>query len=202
MDILLPLSGTGPGIVVAHAWWGLNQTIRDYGAALAQDGFVVALPDLFDGKVATTVDGAQELADTDWSPNAGDRLRTAIEELAASETVTGDAVALVGFSYSGFAALGLAGDTNLRLSRIVIYYATRRLAVEHLPVLAHFAENDPFESTEDMVEVAKGLVADGPPNGAFTYPGTQHWFAEADRPEYDAAAARLAFERTVKFLRE
>lgn len=201
MDILLPPSGQGPGVVVAHAWWGLNGTIRDYGARLTREGFVVALPDLFDGNVATTIDGAQGLADTDWLPNAGERLRTAINELAANEAVTDAKVALVGFSYSGFAAFALAGDADLPLSRAVIYYATRRLAAGHVPVLAHFAENDTFESTEDMNEVAAGLMADGPPNAAFTYPGTHHWFAEADRPEYDAGAAGLAFERTVEFLR-
>ena len=202
MDIVLPPSGTGPGVVVAHPWWGLNRTIRDYGAWLAEQGFVVGLPDLFDGKVATTIEGAQELADTDWVPNASERLRDAIFELARNATVNADKSALVAFSYSGFHAYGLAGRAELPLGRAVIYYATRRLANGHVPVLVHFAENDPFEAAEDMKEVADGLAKDGPPNAAFTYPGTTHWFAEADRPEYEAAAAELAKQRTLEFLRQ
>ncbi len=83
-------------------------------------------------------------------------------------------------------------ERSCRSSRVVIHYATRRLANGHLPVLVHFAENDPFESAEDIKEVADGLAADGTPNAAYSYAGTTHWFAEADRPEYDEAAAELA----------
>jgi len=34
-----------------------------------------------------------------------------------------------------------------------------------------------------------------------THSGTKHWFAEADRPEYDKTAADLAFGETVAFLK-
>jgi carboxymethylenebutenolidase len=32
------------------------------------------------------------------------------------------------------------------------------------------------------------------------YPGVAHWFVESDRPEYEPAAASLAWERTFEFL--
>jgi carboxymethylenebutenolidase len=72
------------------------------------------------------------------------------------------------------------------------------LPPNHVPVLAHLAASDDFESTEDMQALASALIA---PSAAYTYPNTKHWFAESNRPEYDEAAAKLAFERTVAFLK-
>ena len=196
MDILSPPHATGPGVLVAHPWWGLNQTIRDYGAALASAGFVVGLPDLFEGAVTTTIEGAQQLAHSNW-PNATDRLSKALNELAEA---TGGAVGTVGFSYGAFHLMRLL-ETDVPLSGLAIYYATfSPLPPQHAPVLAHLAENDAEESTADMQALSAALGAAGSPNAAFTYAGTKHWFAESDRPEFDASAAGLAFERTVQFL--
>ena len=79
---------------------------------------------------------------------------------------------------------------------MVVYYATHPLPKERVPIMAHLAADDPYESQADMDALAANLG-----DTAYTYLGTTHWFAEADRPEYNAAAATLAFERTVAFLR-
>ncbi len=200
MDVLLPAGGKGSGVLVCHPWWGLNQTIRDYGAALAKEGFVVGLPDLFDGAIATTIEGAETQMRANFE-TGGTRIRAALVELAGHAAVAGDDVSAVGFSYGGFHLLSLAGERALPLGRVVAYYATHPLDVKHVPIMAHFAADDPYESAEDMKALGDVLSADGGGNVAYSYAGTQHWFAEKDRPEYDAAAAKLAFERTVAFLR-
>ena len=36
----------------------------------------------------------------------------------------------------------------------------------------------------------------------YTYSQTEHWFVDSDRPEYNQAAAKLAWDRTLSFLRK
>lgn len=198
MDVLLPESGTGPGVLVAHPWWGLNNTIRAYGAALAREGFVVGLPDLFNGAIATTIEAAEAQMTANFETGT-DKVRAAIIDLSSNPAVTGKHVGAVGFSYGGFHLLRQLADTTLPLSRAVIYYATYPLPPIHVPVLAHLAEQDDFESNADMQALTAALASS--PNAVHTYAATKHWFAESDRPEYDEAAAKLAFDRTVEFLR-
>jgi carboxymethylenebutenolidase len=56
-----PPSGVGRGVLVIHAWWGLNEFFRGVCDRLAQAGFVAAASDLFEGQTATTSDDAQRL---------------------------------------------------------------------------------------------------------------------------------------------
>jgi carboxymethylenebutenolidase len=200
MDILLPPAKTGPGVLIAHPWWGLNQTIRDYGRAIANEGFVVALPDLFAGDVTKDIATAEKQIRTHWKA-AGPALEAALVELAGHEAVSSPSVGAVGFSFGGYHLLAALKTRGLPFARLVTYYATRALPKRHAPVLAHLAADDEFESTADMAKLTEALTAAGTPNAAYSYAGTKHWFAETDRPEFDPEAARLAFARTVAFLK-
>ena len=194
MDFLLPPAGTGPGVLVVHPWWGLNRTIRDYGAALAEQGFVVALPDLFEGDLTTSIETAETQIRKHWE-TAGPRLDAALDQLGEHRAVTGRGLGAIGFSFGGFHLLEAIEQKDERITRLVVYYATHPLPAQHVPIMAHLAADDPYESQEDMAALAANLG-----ETAHSYRGTTHWFAESDRPEYNAAAAALAFERTVAFL--
>jgi carboxymethylenebutenolidase len=195
IEILVPESGHGPGVLVVHPWWGRNTTVRDYGRALAEAGFVVGLADAFEGAVVTDRDDAQALIEKNWQA-APDRLKAQYEILAAHAAVQGP-ISGVGFSFGGFQLLGLMDE--LPLNRLVTYYADREVTLGAVPVLGHFAETDEFE--DDQAGMIEMITAAGAPGEAIVYPRTKHWFAEKDRPEFDPAAARAAFERTVAFLR-
>src|SRR5207253_9949820 len=49
------------GVLVLHAWWGLNDFFKGFLNRLASQGFLALAPDLHDGAVATSVQVAKEL---------------------------------------------------------------------------------------------------------------------------------------------
>jgi carboxymethylenebutenolidase len=59
--LALPPTGKGPGVLVLHAWWGLNDTIKTFCTRLAEAGFVAFAPDLYHGQVADTMADAETL---------------------------------------------------------------------------------------------------------------------------------------------
>src|SRR2546421_11884608 len=59
--LAVPKSGHGPGVLVLHAWWGLNDFFKDLCERLAREGFVAVAPDLYDGTTASTIDEAEQL---------------------------------------------------------------------------------------------------------------------------------------------
>jgi carboxymethylenebutenolidase len=87
---------------------------------------------------------------------------------------------------------------------VVVFYGTRGgdYAPAQAAYLGHFAESDEWVAASGVKALQKALRAANRPATFYTYPGTGHWFFEADRPDaYQADAAELAWQRTVEFLR-
>ncbi len=202
-----PTQGSGPGVLVLHAWWGLTEPFRQICDRLAQAGFVALAPDLYHGKTTTSVEEAEVLAralDQDGE-RVGGEIVGAVQFLRQHRANSGSKIALVGFSLGGAYALGTSVRMPEEIAAVVTFYASYPgLDYHHAQAayLCHFAERDPFEPAESVAQMRQDLQAAGRQASFFTYPGTAHWFFEVNRPEYDAEAARVAWERTVAFLHE
>ena len=191
------------GVLVLHPWWGVNEDILAFVGRLAGAGFTVAAPDLFEGRVATTIEEADEVSSSVQEDFADAAVLAAADELGR---VIGDPavrLGVVGFSFGAAWALWLPAQRP-EVVATVLYYGTMEgpsLSRARTPVLGHFAETDEYEPPENVAAVAQTLRTAGREVTMHTYPGTGHWFAEPSREAYVEDAAELAFERTVEFLR-
>src|SRR5215831_18397040 len=59
--LAVPEHGSGPGVLVLHAWWGLTEPFRQVCDWLAEAGFVALAPDLYHGKTTAALEEAQAL---------------------------------------------------------------------------------------------------------------------------------------------
>jgi len=204
--LALPPRGTGSPVLVLHAWWGLNDTLKAFCDRLAQAGFVVFAPDLYHGKVATTIPDAEALGGA-LDQNA-DRAKAEIADAARflSKRAGADApdLAVVGFSLGAYYAVDLSAALPELVGAVVLFYGTgpADLSRSQAAYIGHFAENDPYEPKEYADELEAALKRAGRPVTFYHYPGTTHWFFEPDRAQaYDRPAAELAWERTLAFLK-
>jgi carboxymethylenebutenolidase len=204
--IAVPKSGSGPGVVVLHSWWGLNAFFKGLCDRFAEAGFVALAPDLYSGEVASTTEAAKELrakASASRREPAYKILMAAINSISHHEAVTAPNVAVVGFSMGGHWALWLAQRPELPIAATVVFYAARNgdFTRSNSSFLFHFSESDEWVSAASVRKLKKSLEASGRSARYYDYPGTGHWFFEDDRPEaFHPSAAALAWTRTLAFL--
>ena len=194
--------GARIGVVVLHAWWGLNDDVVAYSDRLVDAGFGVIAPDMFRGQVATEREHAERLSQEGDEGIAGDVAWAAIDRLAAA--LPDAPLAVLGWSFGASYAIW-APSSRKRVGATVAYYGAwvgDFIGGADAPLIGHFAEQDPFTSDDDIVALEQAYRRADRDIVTYRYAGTAHWFAEPSRPEYQSAAADLAFDRSVAFLRD
>jgi carboxymethylenebutenolidase len=195
-------AGKLPAILVIHENRGLNPHIEDIARRLALDNFLAFAPDaLFAlGGYPGNEEKARELFPKLDQAKIREDFVTAVSWLKAHPAGNGK-VGAVGFCYGG-------GIVNMLATRVpdlaagVAFYGSSPNVEDvpkiKAPIMVQSAEvderiNASWPAYEQALQSAKV------PYERHLYPGTQHGFNNDTTPRYDAAAAKLAWERTVAF---
>jgi carboxymethylenebutenolidase len=198
-----PASGSGPGVLVLHTWWGLNPFFQSFCDRLAGQGFVALAPDLYDGKVAQTVPEAEVLMAETSFEQAQTAVVGGLAYLGGLPAVTGKGLGVVGFSMGASWAMWLSTFAPQEVVAVATFYGAEELdfSVAQAAYQGHSAATDSYSPLEGVQRVEALLKEAGLETKFFVYPQAGHWFMEKDRPDaYHPAAARLAWRRLVKFL--
>jgi carboxymethylenebutenolidase len=192
-----------PGVLVLPSWWGLKPFFKQVCDQLAAQGYTALAPDYYYGRIGTTIDEAkalQEQAESDLDV-MGAMVKAAKDNLASLRTA--ESIGVLGFSMGAdWAVMTAANEPDVAATVLFYGYYSVDFSTMKSKVLGHYAETDawqPFDGAKDMEQHMKAAGVDVT---LHRYPGTAHWFMEEDRPEYDPAAASLAWERTLAFLKQ
>lgn len=192
---------SGPGLVLIQEWWGLNEQIKATADRLAAQGFRVLVPDLYRGKLAADGEEANHLmSGLDFVDACDQDLAGAVRHLAAG----GGKVGVMGFCMGGALTVAAAARLN-GLSAAVCFYGVppRELADPAqiaIPFQGHFATRDDWCTAAVAQQLEAAMRAAGRQPEIHHYEA-DHAFFNASRPEvYDAAAAELAWQRSLEFL--
>lgn len=194
----------GPGILLLHAWWGLKPFFKEVCDRLAEEGYVVLAPDLRNGEIARTIEEAEALMKKSDDQLTGQIVDAATDFLRKHPARSGEKMGVMGFSMGASWSLSVATEQPNLFGAVVAFYGAgdADYSILEAKYLGHFCEMDEWEPIEYVRGMQTGMQAAGVAASFYFYPGVSHWFMESDRPEYNPAAAELAWQRTYQFFKE
>src|SRR5512141_1399046 len=139
-----PAQPNAPGVIVLHAWWGLNPIFKNLCDRLAAEGFAAFAPDVNSGQIARTIDEAKQIMSEGDDQRKHDIVIAAPDFLRNQLGVSKEAFSIIGFSMGASWALVLAGERPQDIRKIVMFYGAGETEYDkiNVEVLGHFAEND------------------------------------------------------------
>jgi carboxymethylenebutenolidase len=201
-----PAAGSGPGLVLCHDVFGVDDAMRRMADLFAEEGYVVLVPDLSwrlqpridlgsDPEVSRDIDSRLDPASA-MADIAG--TIAALRRLPACKGKTG----ILGHGLGGRFALAAAAaglvDCAVSHDGSAIGKAVERLPATAPPLLLHVAGDSGTASALDGIRQQLARLPDAE---LHVYPGVAPGFAVLGRPAFDKQAADMAHTRTIALLR-
>ncbi len=186
------ISGTRPGVLVIHEWWGLNDYARQRARRLAELGYVAFAADMYgDGQVTDKPDQARDWMQAVTADVEGWRERAllGLAQLRASDRVDGDRLAAIGYCFGGATVLQMA-YANAPLRGVVTFHGSLPAAPEEAKgnigpqILVLHGDADEWIGHDIVNNFKAKLAAAGAAWEMNTYGGARHGFTNPDAGDY------------------
>lgn len=196
-----------PGVVLIQEWWGIEPHIRSVAQRLAVEGFIVAVPDLYHGKVATEPDDALKavMRLRGNMDRATGEIIGALNTLKAMPNVEPKKLGLIGFCVGGLLTYTVAARYS-ELGAVVPFYGggydpdPEEVARVNAPVLAVYGSRDEGIPMS-QVEKIERMYKDAGKDITVKVYDAGHAFLNPDHGSGNEAAAADAWPLAVNFLR-
>jgi len=198
--------GKRPVVLVIHENRGLNPHIQDITRRIALEGFLALAVDMLSplGGTPADEDKARDMIGTLNADETARNIAAAVPFLERHAESTGT-VGAVGFCWGG----GMVNRVAVLapdLKAAVAYYGIQPPAAQvqsiHAPLLLHYAGLDQRVNA-GIAAYEAALKAAGKRFTIYIYPNVNHAFNnDTNNSRYDKAAAELAWNRTIAFLKQ
>lgn len=200
--LALPEDRPSGAVLLIHDGWGLTDQMQAVAAELAGEGHAALAVDLMNGAVATTPAEAGQLAASIRPDQVRESLGASIEWLKAQDFSTGK-VATIGWCLGG--GWSLQASLAVPVDATVIYDCEgpddpAALSAVKGPVLGHFGTAVGGVPTDMVQRFDNALTRAGKMHILHRY-DAGHGFANPTGNNYDRKDVRLAWTRTLEFLK-
>ncbi|MCK6521088.1 dienelactone hydrolase family protein [Myxococcota bacterium] len=199
-----PSARPGPGVVVLHEWWGLNDELRGHVDRLAEEGISAIAPNLYDVAATTDPAVARGLAQGMKTGVAMERVAEAVAYLRAQPGHNGK-IGVMGFCLGGVMSFAAACSVE-GIDAVAPFYGGAPVAPFNdwsrvkAPIQGHFGAKDPVIPVERVQALRDALAAAGVTAELHLYEGAGHAFMrQGDPAAFHAPSAALAAQRLRQF---
>lgn len=203
------ISADKPAVLILPAWKGIDNESREAALALAQEGYITFIADIYGidqrpstNEAASKMSGYYKQAYTDYQH----RIQLALDQLK-SRIGKDQKIAIIGYCFGGTGALeaargqlGVAGIVSIhgglaRDSNRVINPFTTKVLIEH-------PANDKSVTKQDYDNIINELNQGKADWQIITYANCGHTFTNPESTDYNPTMAARAWKHTLLFLSE
>ena len=197
--------GPFPAVLMLHEWWGLNEGITELADALAEQGYIVFVPDAYRGRLATQIPLALYLRLSTPDAKIHADLDAGLDYLRGLADVDPARVATVGFCFGGEQSLQMSLRRPDDLAATVMLYgslvteAARLGPLRDQPFLGIFGATDAQIPVSEVRAFEAALNSLNAPATITIYEGVGHAFV-TERNYNQPGAAGEAWQQISDFL--